>query len=63
VVGQDQALSTTVLIGKMDLREVGCEDVRWMELAQDRVKWQALVLAMLNLGVLLTECCQFISLL
>jgi hypothetical protein len=32
------------LIGKMDLREIGCEDGRWMELAQDRVQWQALVL-------------------
>jgi hypothetical protein len=36
-----------------DLREIGCEDGRWMELAQDRVQWQALVLAVLNLGVLL----------
>jgi hypothetical protein len=23
----------------MDLREIGCEDGRWMELAQDRVQW------------------------
>jgi len=28
----------------MDLRELGCEDGMWMELAQDRVQWQALVL-------------------
>jgi hypothetical protein len=33
----------------MDLREIGCEDGRWMELAQDRVQWRALVLAVLNL--------------
>jgi len=33
----------------MDLREIGCEDGRWMELAQDRVQWQALVLAVLKL--------------
>jgi hypothetical protein len=32
---------------KMDLREICCEDGRWMELAQDRVQWRALVLAMI----------------
>jgi hypothetical protein len=40
---------------KTDLREIGCEVGRWMELAQDRVQWWALVLAMLNLRVLLPE--------
>jgi len=40
----------------MDLREIGCEDGRWMELAQDCVQWQALVLAVLSLLVLLPEC-------
>ena len=25
----------------MDCREIGCEDGRWMELAQDRIKLQA----------------------
>ena len=39
----------------MDLREIDCEDGRWIELAQDRVQWQALVLAVLNLLVLLPE--------
>ena len=39
----------------MDLREIGCEDGRWMELAQDRVQWPAFVLAVLNLLLLLTE--------
>jgi hypothetical protein len=39
----------------MDLGDTGCEDGRWMEVAQDRVKWQALVLAVLNLRVLLPE--------
>jgi hypothetical protein len=34
----------------MDLREIGCEDDKWMELAQDRVQWRVLVLAVLNLG-------------
>jgi hypothetical protein len=31
------------LISKMNPREVGCEDRRWMELAQDRVQWRALI--------------------
>jgi hypothetical protein len=30
--------ATRELISKMDLREIGCEDGRWMELAQDRVQ-------------------------
>jgi len=41
------------LISKMDLREIGCEDGRWMELAQDRVQWRVLALSVLNLLVLL----------
>jgi hypothetical protein len=32
------------------------KDGRWMELAQDRVQWQALVLAVLKLRVLLPQC-------
>jgi hypothetical protein len=39
---------------KVELKKVGCDDGRWMELAQDRVQWQALVLAVLNLRVLLS---------
>jgi hypothetical protein len=34
---------------KMDLREVGCENLRWVKLAHDRVQWQAFVLEVLNL--------------
>ena len=36
---------------KMDLEEMGgsCED--WMELAQDRDRWRALVSTVMNLGV------------
>ena len=36
---------------KMDLQEVGrgCED--WMELAQDRERWRALVSTVMNFGV------------
>jgi len=39
----------------MDLKKIGCEDGRWMELAQDRVQWWALLLAVLNICVLLPE--------
>jgi len=34
---------------KIHLREVDCQNEMWMELAQDRVQWQTLVLAVLNL--------------
>jgi hypothetical protein len=43
------------LLNRMDLEKMRCEDVRWMELAQDRVQWRALLLAVLNLRVLLPE--------
>jgi len=36
---------------RMDLREVGCGCVDWMELAQDRDMWRALVSAVMNLRV------------
>jgi hypothetical protein len=39
----------------MDLMEIDCDDGRWMELAQDRVQWWALVLTVLNLCVPLPE--------
>jgi hypothetical protein len=35
---------------KMDLTEIGC-DVYWIDMAQDRDQWRALVNTVLNLGV------------
>ena len=36
---------------KMDIREVVCRDMDWIELAQDRDRWLALVNAVMNLWV------------
>jgi hypothetical protein len=36
---------------KMDLQEVECGDMDWVEQAQDRDKWRALVTAVTNLRV------------
>jgi hypothetical protein len=35
----------------MDLQEVGWEGVDWIDMAQDRDRWRALVNAVMNLRV------------
>ena len=36
---------------KMDFQEVGREGMDWIELAQDRDRWRALMTAVMNLWV------------
>jgi hypothetical protein len=40
---------------KTDPSEIGCENNRWIELAENHVKWQALVLSMIKLQSLLAS--------
>jgi hypothetical protein len=40
---------------QMNLREINCEKSRWMEMAQDHVRWWSLVLSIFNRRVRLPE--------
>jgi hypothetical protein len=37
---------------RMDLREIGWEDIKWVQLTQDRGHWRAVVSVVKNLRVL-----------
>jgi hypothetical protein len=43
------ALDVTAI--KMDLREIGWDGMDWIDLAQDREQWRALVNMVMNLPV------------
>ena len=36
---------------KMDIKEIGRDDVEWMNIAQEKVKWQAFVNTVMNFWV------------
>jgi hypothetical protein len=36
---------------KVDVREIGCGVIDWINLAQDRDQWRALVITVMNLRV------------
>jgi hypothetical protein len=36
---------------KIDIQEMGCEGMDWIDLAKDRYRWRALVNAVMNLRV------------
>jgi hypothetical protein len=39
------------MIKSMDIREVGWDGMNWIDLAQDRDRWRAIVNAVMNLWV------------
>jgi len=55
--GRDSEFYSLLENGLVQQQEhsAGCEDEHWTQLAEDRVQWRALVLAVLNRCVLLPE--------
>jgi hypothetical protein len=47
---EDPGVDGRIII-KKNLREVGLRDMDWIELAQDRDRWRALVSAVMNIRV------------
>jgi len=47
---EDPGLDRRMIL-KWNLKEVGCRGMNWIDLAQDRDKWRALVTAVMNLRV------------
>jgi hypothetical protein len=41
---------------RMDLREVGCDDVNWINVAQDREQWRAFVKVQLLVTICTDDC-------
>ena len=48
---EDSGIDGRIINNKMNLQEVGCEGMDWIELAQDRNRWWALLNAVMNLWV------------